>query len=139
MGKSRLKIIVGALIALVVVIACSEKSANPPGNYNNGKISFVNGGNYAITLGKMTQKRGSESMTITLNRTLGTGGDMLLPNIIDGGYIFHGGDRVTVKYTSSRHNGYGAPLFTNSVFIRVNGQAIVRIKGDSGEYDIGGN
>jgi len=64
-----------------------------------------------------------------------------LPNLIDGGEWFCGGDYVTVDFESTARDPInpGEPLFDGSVTFTVNGSQHVTIKGDDGSYEIGGD
>jgi hypothetical protein len=133
------------LLFALMMPGCSKKSPTEPENMISGRIRFINTSSYTIILNYMIQSRGAQSESATLNRRVegnsGTAGRVELRNLLDGGFIFPGGDNVFVEFESAAINpdNPGQPLFTRTVTLTVNGTQNVQVKGQGGEYEIGGN
>jgi len=124
---------------LAFVLACGKKSTEPKVFYS-GKITFINSSYYTITLTRMIQSRPGNSSTDNLNRQLPPYSRLDINNLLDGGLIFPGGDNVSIYFESlaRRPDDPNLPLFSSVVALTVNGTQNVRIKGQNGEYEIGG-
>ncbi|MCD6161226.1 MAG: hypothetical protein J7K40_02290 [candidate division Zixibacteria bacterium] len=134
-----LKFAAGLILILIVAASCEKDTPSAPVNYQEGEVRFVNSSTYTLVLEKIIHRRGYQEKQNNLNRTISVGGSIMLPNLFEGGCTFEGGDRITVHYRSSAVNEYGNPIFRNSAYYRVNGESIIRVKGQKGEYEIGGN
>jgi len=138
MSASWRKYIAGLAVVLALA-GCSKDSSTGPNVYNSGAIAFLNSGTCVVILEQLSQNRGTESILNNLNLTIGSGGRYQLPNLIDGGIVFPGGDRISLIYSSRAMDQSGNPLFVKSLSFLVNGSAVVTVKGQEGEYDIRGN
>ena len=130
---------IAVLFLFVALAGCSKDSSTGPQVYNSGAISFLNSGTYVVILNYLSHNRDGESMSEHLELTIGSGGRYQFPNLIDGGIVFRGGDRVSLTYRSRAVDQSGNPLFIKSLSFLVNGSAVVTVKGQYGEYDIRGN
>ena len=136
MGDRLLKYLVIFVIFIAVLTGCSKEPTKPKHFYNDGIVAFVNSGYYAVVLEQLSQSRDGESESLILNRTIARNVRIDLPNLIDGGEVFKGGDRVSLNYRSQAYDHSGNPYFIRSLSFLVNGSTVVRIKGQNGDYDI---
>ena len=139
MGDRLLKYLVISVIFIAVLTGCSKEPTEPKHFYNDGNVAFINSGYYTIVVEQLSQSRDGESESLTLNRTVARNGRIDLPNLIDGGEVFEGGDRVSLEYKSQAYDPSGNPYFIRSLSFLVNGSTVVRIKGQNGDYDINSN
>jgi len=130
---------IAGLVLIFALAGCSKDSSTGPNVFNSGAVSFLNSGTYTVILEQLRHNRGVESMSENLDRTITTGGRYQLPNLLDGGIVFQGGDRVSLVYRSRAVDHSGNPLFEKSLSFLVNGSTVVTVKGQEGEYDISGN
>lgn len=134
-----IRLVAFLMLLFIAVAGCEKDTPSAPTDYQEGEVRFVNSSSYTIVVDKFVHRRNYREKQSNLNRTISTNGSIMLPNLFDGGYTFDGGDRITVYYSSNAVNDYGIPIFRNSVYYRVNGESVIRIKGQKGEYEIGGN
>jgi len=134
-----LKLIAVLMLILIAISGCEKDTPSAPTDYQEGEVRFVNSSSYTIVVDKFVHRRNYSEKQSNLNRVISTNGSIMLPNLFDGGYTFNGGDRITIYYSSNAVNDNGIPIFRNSVYYRVNGESVIRIKGQKGEYEIGGN
>ncbi|MCP4580077.1 MAG: hypothetical protein GY839_00555 [candidate division Zixibacteria bacterium] len=145
MLNSRFKVLTLLFLFFLMISSCSKDTSNEPENLISGRIRFTNTSYYSIVLNYMTQTRGSQSETRNLGSTVaggsGPAGRFDLTNIFDGGFIFPGGDQVLVEFQSiaPSNDNPNIPLFRRTVILTVNGTQNVQVKGQNGDYDIGGN
>lgn len=124
---------------LAILTACGKKSTEPE-VFTSGKITFLNSSYYTIALTGMIQSRPGNTATDDLNRQMPPYFRLDINNLLDGGFIFPGGDNVSINFESlaRQPDDPNLPLFARTVVLTVNGSQNVRIKGQSGEYEIGG-
>lgn len=134
-----MKYCVISVIFIAVLTGCSKEPTEPKHFYNDGIVAFINTGYYAVVLEQLSQSRDGESESLILNRTIARNVRIDLPNLIDGGEVFKGGDRVSLNYRSQAYDHSGNPYFIRSLSFLVNGSTVVRIKGQNGDYDISGS
>jgi hypothetical protein len=134
------KICLAAFCILTLIYACGDKSTEPE-VLSSGKITFNNSSYYTVILTTMIQSRPGNTATGNLNRQMPPNFRLDINNLLDGGFIFPGGDNVTIHFESlaRQPDNPDLPLFTRVVALTVNGLQNVRIKGQNGEYDIGGS
>lgn len=130
---------IAGLIIFLVLSGCDKKSVDRSTNYLDGEIIFRNATQYTVVVNQMVHKHTGETRIEELNRILFPGDRYQLINLFTGEVLFPGGDRVTVDYISQATdpNNPQSPLFSNVIFLIVNGTTVIRIKGE-GDYDIGG-
>jgi hypothetical protein len=125
------------LISTFILLACAHNNKpSGPVIYYDGKLSISNKGEVPITIVEMTQKRGTKEVRLEMGNSLHPGFSYALHNIIDrdGGLVFPGGDKVTVKFASQEYNSID-PYFQDTVQLTVNGNIMVQIKYD-GRYTV---
>jgi hypothetical protein len=141
----KLKVLVLLSLVLLIMPGCSKKTITEPENLISGRIMFTNTSSYSIILNYMIQSRGVQRETRNLGYRVeghsGPAGRVELSNLIDGGYIFPGGDNVFVEFQSVAvaPDNPDEPLFRRTVTMTVDGTQNVEVKGQSGEYVIGGD
>jgi hypothetical protein len=131
--------IVLAALFLAILSGCSQESPDSPKFYNKGELTFINSCPYTVVLSRIVQTRRDFTDSDEPDRRIYPGARYRIPNIIDGGYLFDGGDRVHLKYRSLQVDHSGSPLFTHYLEFLVNGMTIIRVKGQGGEYVISSN
>jgi len=124
---------------LASLLACGQKSTEPE-TLSSGKITFINSSYYTIILTTMIQSRPGDNATDELNRQMPPYFRVEINNLLDGGVIFPGGDNISINFESlaRQPDNPDRPLFERVVVLTVNGPQNVRIKGQNGEYEIGG-
>jgi len=134
------KIFLAIFCIFALLLACGKKSTEPE-VFSSGKITFINTSYYTITLTGMIQSRPGNTATNDLNRQMPPYLRLDISNLLDGGFIFPGGDHVSISFESlaRRPDDPNLPLFARTVVLTVNGPQNVRIKGQSGEFEIGGD
>jgi len=136
------KIIFALLSISLVVAACTKDESTQPTHLYDGYITFINSTNQVIVLEGMTQHRGTQNASLGLNRSVTAyGGRSDIENLIDGGLVFPGGDYVTIKFRSVDYLPYEpeTPRFERTVIMTINGPQNIRVKGQDGQYVIGGD
>lgn len=133
------KVILTIFCILAFLLACGQKSTESE-VLHSGKITFYNSSYYTIILTTMIQSRSGDGATGDINRQMPPYFRLDIHNLIDGGYIFPGGDNVSINFESlaRQPDNPDRPLFERVVVLTVNGPQNVRIKGQNGEYEIGG-
>ena len=123
-----------------MILGCTKNTPYEPPPPINGYIYFYNTTRYyTIAITKVDQRRGSTRECQTYNNlTVRPNQHQQIQNLIDGTYTFEGGDDVMVSFESTYQTNPGNPLFRGNVTLTVNGNQIVRVKGQDGEYDISG-
>jgi hypothetical protein len=139
-NNARIYFFLAACFGLALV-GCSKDSSVEPKGFSQGLVTFVNRTAYTVELGSMSQNRHGDSETTNLHRLVYTSGRINLPNLIDGGVIFSGGDEVALYFQSVATLPYEpeTPLFSHTVSLTVNGTQVITIKGENGNYDISGD
>ena len=129
-----------AILGLAAV-SCSHDSAVKPQGFTQGLVTFSNRTAYTVKLGSFSQNRGGNVEHTNLNQIVYVSGRVNLPNLIDGGVIFLGGDEVSFYFRSIATLPYDpeTPIFSHTVSLTVDGTQVITIKGEHGEYDISGN
>jgi hypothetical protein len=139
MSSNFAKIILALFCLFAIIFACSKKPTEPE-VFSSGTITFINSSYYTITLTTMIQSRHGNTATNNFNRQMPPYLRLDINNLLDGGLIFPGGDIVSINFESvaRQPDNPDLPLFARTVALTVNGPQNIRIKGQSGEYDIGG-
>ena len=133
------KLIISSIILLSSLSGCSKESPNSYKNYNRGTLTFYNKSGSAVVINSISQHRTGDYETKEITRIVHNETRFQLPNLIDGGVVFDGGDRINLRYSSKAVDQNGTPLFIKTISFIVNGTAVIRIKGQDGSYDINGN
>lgn len=125
----------------LVLAGCSRDSAVKPAGFSQGLVTFSNRTAYTVELGSMSQNRDGNIEHTNLHQIVYVSGRINLPNLIDGGAIFLGGDEVSFYFRSIATLPYEpeTPVFSHTVSLTVDGTQVITIKGEHGEYDISGN
>jgi len=126
---------------VIVMTGCSRDSAVQPETFAQGLVTFINRTAYSVELGSMSQNRAGLTETTNLHQLVYPSGRINLPNLIDGGVVFSGGDDVAFYFRSVATLPYEpeTPLFSHTVSLTVDGTQVITIKGNHGDYDISGN
>jgi ribosomal protein L21E len=124
----------------LLLSGCSKNSTYEPPEPISGYIYFYNTTEYySITITRVDQRRGTDQEHRTYNNTIVNPNQRRqIENLIDGNYMFEGGDDVMVTFESTYQESPGHPLFHGTVTLTVNGNQHVRVKGQDGQYDISG-
>lgn len=133
------RLALASLLIVAVTAASCSKPTDTPRNYSDGSVAFVNSGAYLVRLTDLAHSRGAAHSVVDLDRVVSIGGRFQLPNLLDGGSIFRGGDGINLAYQSLAVDEFGNPLFVKTLAFLVNGSVVIRVKGQGGEYEIGGN
>lgn len=140
MASGLAKYVLPIFCVLTSLLACGQKSTGPE-VLHSGKITFYNSSYYTIILTTMIQSRPGDNATDELNRQMPPYFRLDINNLLDGGVVFPGGDNVSINFESlaRRPDNPDRPLFERVVILTVNGPQNIRIKGQNGEYEIGGD
>jgi hypothetical protein len=128
------------IVFILMIFGCSKNTPYEPPPPISGYIYFYNTTQYySIAITRIDQRRGSTQEYQTYNNlVIRPNQRNQIENLIDGTYVFEGGDDVMVTFESTYQTNPGNPLFRGYVTLTVNGNQYVRVKGQDGEYDISG-